>query len=67
MKIVEEQLDDMLPEDVRRQRRRAAARAEHFKSVAAGLRELGRAGVTVEQAAKNLNAAVAKARNENLM
>ncbi len=67
MKTIEDQLDDMLPEDFKRRRRLAASRTAHIESIAACLRKLGRAGVTVEQAARNINAAVAEARKQDIM
>lgn len=67
MKTIEQQLDDMLPEDIKRQRPLAAARTEYFENVAFGLREIGRAGLTVAQATKNMNAALAAADKKNIM
>ncbi len=67
MKTIEQQLDDMLPESILQRRRLSAQRIEYFKNVALGLREIGRAGLTCEQATKNLKAAVAKARAKKIM
>lgn len=85
MKTIEQQLDDMLPEDFKRQRALAAARIKYYKRIGTALRQINdayptafelsenikanfsHAGLTVEQATENMNAAVAAARNENLM
>ncbi len=67
MKTVEQQLDDMLPEDVQRRRRLAAARTKYFANVAANLRAIGRAGLTAEQATKNLKANAAVMRDKGIM
>lgn len=65
MKTIEQQLDDMLPEDVTRRRRLAIQRIEYFENVAKNLRELGRFGLTAAQAAKNLKANLEKFREQN--
>jgi len=52
---------------IEQERRLTAARTEYFKTIAADLRELGRAGLTPAQAAKNLNAAVAAIRDEEAL
>ena len=67
MKTIEEQLDDMLPEDVRRRRRLKRSHTVWVESIAADLRVLERTGMTVEQFARNLNSAVPKPRKQNIM
>ena len=65
MKTIEQQLDDMLPSDVLRKRKAYRARIEYFESVTAGLWKIARAGLTAEQAARNLKANLAKFRKQN--
>ncbi len=76
MKTIERQFYEMLPPEVQRAKRLSfyrAARikrlrvqsAAHLENVTAGLREIGRAGLTAEQAASNLNANLAKFRKQN--
>ncbi len=67
MKTVEQQLDDMLPRAFKSKRRLALVRAKYFETVAANLRAIGRAGLTAEQAVKNLKANVAMIRNKDIM
>lgn len=57
MKTIEQQLDDMMPPGVRTQKRNAQQRADYFDRLARDLRAIGRCGVTVEQAARNLRQA----------
>jgi hypothetical protein len=57
MKTIEQQLDALLPPNVRTQKRNAAQRAEYFDRLARDLRAIGRAGVTAEQAARNMRRA----------
>lgn len=65
MKTIEQQLDEMLPEDFKRRRRLAAARIKYFESMTAGLWKIARAGLTAEQAARNLNANLRELRKQN--
>lgn len=67
MKTIEQQLDDMLPDHVKRKKRRAKARAEYFNGVATDLRRLGRMGPTLAEATANLKAAVAALRDDDIM
>jgi len=63
MKTIEQQLDDMLPEHVKRKKRLDRKRAEYFDGVASGFRRIARAGPTVAEATANLKAAVAAMRD----
>ncbi len=67
IKPIEQQLDDLLPDDVKHKRRRAAARIEYFDGVAADLRRIGRMGPTVAEATANLKAALAAIRDDDIM
>ena len=58
MKTIEQQLDDMLPDDVKRNRELATRRAEYFDRLGKDLRSIGRVGVTAEQANRNLRRAM---------
>ncbi len=65
MKTIEQQLDDMLPPDILRKREIYRARIEYFESVTAGLWKIARAGLTAEQATRNLNANLTEFRKQN--
>ncbi len=67
MKTIEQQLDDMLPPDVKRRRQLAASRLNHWRNVSANLRRIGRMGPTVAEATANLKAAVAALRDDDIM
>lgn len=67
MKTIEAQLDDMLPESFKRQRRLAAERLEYLDNVAIGMRQIGRTGLTSEQIAKNLQTNMGAIRDEDIM
>lgn len=65
MKTIEQQLDDMLPKDFRRQRRLAAARIEYYKNIGTALRKIHDAHPTALELAENIKANLAELRKQN--